>query len=394
MPANKRVNLGVVINDDQAPPSGLLLAQGAQGNHPAPRLVVGVAPGSAFCQAKVVRLFLATTCFATYFTVTQTGGKGIENFFHLSPGSAFVPITILGVLASLTAAAFYFRALDGIQLKPKNLSEYYLLVFTPFAAAPNFTGAYLGAGSLGAPPWVCILDASVSFFIRFSVVWDGAIKCPVKLKEMKQSLVSAYENGDVLNFLRLFVASLMAVGYSLSVSDSIYAAVSIIFSWLGVTSNVIPYVAYAASGLGVVGTFPYILYWMSLGLDMLTNGKNFDSSMTDRYTFIAALMSLPGIVGVLGTASSASGEVFAKLGTTAKVVRFGSSVCYGIAVNTIAFSGIARSIGKDIVGPAISSCYNSLSNCCSSLFSLSGGSSNEETRLVGNDDRDRSLRYT
>ncbi|GAB4393929.1 MAG: hypothetical protein Tsb005_14260 [Gammaproteobacteria bacterium] len=298
-----------------------------------------------------VKTVIAITCFATYFTVTQTGGAGLEHLFHLPAGPAFIPVLVLGVLASLTATAFYFRAMDEMRLVPRKISEASLLVFTPFAAAPIFTGAYLGAQNLNLPIFLCIINAFILLFIRFSILWDGAIKCPVKLKDIKNSLIKAYEERDVLNFIRLISGSALTVGYSVSLSDSIYAASQIILSWVYIPSKLIPFIAYIASGCGVIGTIPYTLYWLSLGFDMLTNGKNFEGSKTDRYTYIAALMSIPSIIGIFGTTTSASGQVFAKLGIFAMIIRFISSVGYGVAVNTIAFSGITREIGKKLPNP-------------------------------------------
>ncbi len=306
-----------------------------------------------------VRLLLAGTCFITYFSVTQIGGEGIEKLFNLSHDSSFGPILAVGVLASLTAGGFYFRALNGIKLKPQKANEYYLLPFTPFAAAPIFTGAYLGAKTLGLPKSLCIINALISFMIRFSVVWDGAIKCPTKLKDMKCSFNNAYISRNIPNLIRLTAACLLTLGYSVSLSDAIYEASALMLSWAHVSESIILPFAYTTSGLGIVGTIPYILYWLSLGLDMLTNGKNFNDSITDRYTYIAAVMSIPSIIGILGTATSASGEVFAKLGLTAAIIRFITSVSYGIVVNTIAFSGVIRKATQRHYNPGIFSAQGS-----------------------------------
>lgn len=293
-----------------------------------------------------IRLILTVICIATYFTITQTGSNSLIELFSLHGVAEQIALSFLGLLASLTTGAFFYRMLKTFNFKPKNLKQGILICFVPFSAAPFFTGPLIGSESLGLSLSASIITALMLYAIRVSILLDGALKCPEGLRQMGIAWQKSWQEKDFPNMARLVISCLLSLGYAVSVSDAIYAAIDSSLTLLSITPAVIPILAYTATLIGCLGTLPFVLYWVSRGLDQLTFGHNYNNNTSDRYTLYGLLLSIPSVVGVLGGTTAASGQALAKLGELGLIIRMTSSLGFGLTVFTIAFSTVFRDINE------------------------------------------------
>jgi hypothetical protein len=90
---------------------------------------------------------------------------------------------------------------------------------------------------------------------------------------------------------------------------------------------------------------------MLRGIKQLTYGGKPDANgeykdPTDKYTYIAAAATTPVLLGILGSATSSTGQVFGKIGITSNVVRVSSSVIYSVAGGVPGLSTLFRGFSK------------------------------------------------
>jgi hypothetical protein len=294
------------------------------------------------------RVGISTVVSAAYFTITKTGKNAITNLFNLSGTATEIVLTGFGVIASITTGVFFYRATKTLDLSVNTIPKKIIVCVTPFAAAPFFTAGYMGSESLGFPLYLTVATAATVFVLREILVIDGAIKCPEKIKIIIDAFKTSISNKDIPNISRLLFSGLLTLGYSISLSDSIYSGTSIISQWLGAKKSIEPYICYPAMALGCLGTLPFVLYWVNLGIDQLTCGKNFKNNNTDKYSYIGLLAALPSVIGILGATTPGTGQALAKLGLFGKVVRVTSSIGFGAAINTIGFSSLFREIASNV----------------------------------------------
>lgn len=290
------------------------------------------------------RIALTGICTIAYFTITETGSNSLIELFNLHGTPEQIALAVLGVLASFTTGALFYLTLQNINFKPTTMKQGLFASLVPLAASPFFTGPLLGSESLGLPIEASITSALLVYGMRFSILWDGAVKAPEQLRIMADALRQSWAQKDWSNIARLSVASLLSIGYAASVSDAVYAAMNMTLSAMSVDSNIIPDIAYTGTLIGCLGTLPFVLYRISEGLDQLTFGQNYRNNPTDRYTAYAFVLSIPSVLGILGGAAEASGQALAQLGDAGVGIRMLSSLGYGLTIGTKAYSNILRKI--------------------------------------------------
>lgn len=290
------------------------------------------------------RVALTGICTIAYFTITETGSNSLIDLFNLHGGSEQIALAVLGVLASFTTGALFYLTLQNINLKPSTIKQGVFASLVPLAASPFFTGPLLGSESLGLPIEASITSALLVYGMRFSILWDGAVKAPEQLRIMADAFRQSWINKDWPNITRLSLASLLSIGYAASVSDAVYAAMDMTLSAMSVNNDIIPDIAYTGTLIGCVGTLPFVLYRISEGLDQLTCGQNYRNNPTDRYTAYAFMLSIPSVLGILGGAAQASGQALAQLGDTGIAIRMLSALGYGLTIGTKAYSNILRKV--------------------------------------------------
>ncbi len=285
-------------------------------------------------------------------TIPETGGKNLEKFLSIEGPAADTAIHVLSAGAGLCYTMFYYKTIESLNLKYTNPSQVIFSLFAPFAATCYLTGGVEGAELLKFLSSDAALGIGITLFIFRNVsCFDASMKFPDRLGEMKQSWVKAWNEKNYAELARLVVTVLASVGYSISATDSIYAAVQTILGWFSVNANAASITGYVSSGIGALGILPLTLYWTHRGLKQLTGGGEKDSEgnnpdLTDLYTYLGLLFVSPNILGVIGASTSTHGSVFGRLGTPAEIIRLITSVIYAASSGTPGLSSFIRSIAS------------------------------------------------
>jgi hypothetical protein len=289
---------------------------------------------------------------ALFFAVFEAGVKNIYQTFKIGGLGADIAMDIVGAGACLCYAMFFYKTLESLSLKPKNILEAILVLLAPFAASSYFSAGKEGAESLSIITQLAITIGVVLFLLRMVNCVDGSTKFTKRLDEVKSSGKKAWVEKNAVELARLTVTSIASLGYAASATDAVYNASTALIG----TSPAAVGVSYAASALGAIGIFPMTFYWTHRGLKQLTLGGRADENgvitdPTDRYTFAGLPIVATIIIGTVGSATGTSGNVFGKLGLFATCVRLGSSAVYATCGATPGISTLLRGIFQKAPAP-------------------------------------------
>ncbi len=281
---------------------------------------------------------------ALFFLIAMAGGANLQRLFHFNN---MLMLELISVGAALCYGMFTFKTIEFLTLKPKTLLSWILAIFAPFAAS-----CYLTAGIEGASLFSCfntqmVLALGIILFLLRSVNYiDGAVKFPDRLLHIKHSWLKAFMQRDYKALFCVAIVIYTTIGYSLSTTDAIYFATFKIAHLLQFDSPYMRYIAYSAAGIGAIVGMPLILYWSQRGLSQLTNCNKMEKfahhDLSDIYTFLGLLGALPVILGSLGGATGINGEMFAKLGIFADVVRVTTSALFAVCAGVPGLSTLFR----------------------------------------------------
>lgn len=287
-----------------------------------------------------------------YFFVATAGGGNIKKLFNLEDNNAIDAIYGVGAGASICYGMFVYKTLEFLTLVPKSGLAWALTILAPFAASSFLTAGIegsdlLGLSKIGAPVGLTL------FLLRTMSMIDGSVKFPNRLREVTEAWSTAFNEEDYRELARLAITCYTAAGFSLSTTDAIYAASNKLLNWFGMSSDnaALPMLCYVSSALGAIGCLPMSFYWTHRGMRQLTYGGKADDQAaikdpTDRATAIAAVGTIPVTLGILGSATSAGGNVFGQLGIFATSVRISSSLLYSVAGGVPGLSHLVRSISS------------------------------------------------
>lgn len=281
---------------------------------------------------------------AIYFLIAMAGGANLQRLFHFNN---IAILEFISVGAALCYGMFTFKTIEFLTLKPKTLLSWCLAIFAPFAASGYLTAGIEGANLFPYFSSQTALAFGLILFLLRSVNYiDGAVKFPDRLLHIKHSWMKAFLQRDYKALLCVAIVIYTTLGYSLSTTDAIYFATFKIAHLLQVDSPYMRYIAYTVAGIGAIVGMPLILYWAQRGLSQLTNCNKMEKfahhDLSDIYTFLGLLGALPVILGSLGGATGINGEMFAKLGIFADVVRVTTSALFAICAGVPGLSTLFR----------------------------------------------------
>ena len=266
-----------------------------------------------------------------YFFVAEAGGENLRTLFNLEGQSASNAIFGLSLAASVCYGTFTSKTFENLTLKPISGLSWALSALAPFSAASFFTAGIEGTSAFSIPPTISIPIATALFIIKGLCLVDSAVKFPAKYQELINIFKNSVTEKNYLELLKLTVSIYTAVGVAISMTDSIYTAIYKIGTWCSIPENeILDICSYIGGTLGAIGAVPLGLYWTQRGVTQMTNtGKMEEDGSTkdptDKFTYIAALASIPCILGVMGgTVTDSGGKMFSTLGTFATVVRVSS----------------------------------------------------------------------
>lgn len=308
---------------------------------------------SSFFATNRLKIFYSTLSLingALYFAVAAAGGDNVERIFDFHGPTADIMVDVVGGFSSLCYTMFFYKTLESLSIKPKNVLEGGLACLAPLAASSFFTAGLEGAKKLGIQTETALILAILLFILRMVNCVDGSTKFPSRLKEMQEHWNLAWTSKDFKELARLIVTGLVSLGFSAASTDAIYNASMSLLNLFGADQkNYSHFISFAASLLGAVGILPMTLYWTHRGLKQLTFGgkenelgKNPDP--TDRYTFFSLPIVLTVTLGIIGSATGTSGKIFGSLGMFANIVRVASSTIYAVAAATPGISTLLRGI--------------------------------------------------
>lgn len=302
---------------------------------------------------------------ALYFFVSVTGGENLKNFLSLPDENANHFIYPLSVGASICYTMFVYKTLENLTLKPQSYAGWALTLLAPFAASSFFTAGLQGTEDLSISSSIGIPIGLVLFLFRCISMIDGSVKFPTRGLELISELKVAVYEKNKMEIARLLTTLYTALGFSLSTTDSIYASSNKLVTWAGVDSEnpILKSACYVTSAIGAIGTFPLAFYWTYRGLRQLTFGGNSDENgvvkdPTDIHTVTGAIATIPVTLGILGSATAATGKVFAEAGLFSSIVRVSSAFIYSIAGGIPGLSTLSRGISSKL--PTLSSCKSIL----------------------------------
>lgn len=294
---------------------------------------------------KVTMGCLAASNGILYFAVARAGGQNLQQFLSFQSDAA---MNTLSLAACPCYGMFFYKTLEFLKIKPTNIAETALSMLAPFAASAFLTAGIEGITQMGWPNEAAVAIGVILFILRMVNCIDGSIKFPGRILEMKDSGDKAWSEGDYKELSRLVLTGLTSLGFSLCSTDAICAATKIILGWFGVGPGAtLDGLSYTSGVLGAIGLFPMSLYWTHRGIKQLTlggevNEKGVNPDPTDKYTYWSILPVLPVTLGILGSATSAGGSMFGKLGMFSEIVRIASSSVYSIAGGVPGLSTLLR----------------------------------------------------
>ncbi len=289
------------------------------------------------------------------FTIPENGGENIKQYFNLRGPVTDGLIHILSGISGLCYTMFCYKTLEALNLKTESGAAIALATLSPFAASGYLTGGVEGASLISAfPVELCAIVGVLLYAFRNVSCIDASFKFPERIGEIKQAWNKAWEEKDYKELTRLAITVISSLGFALSATDAVYAAVQIVIAWFGDPTTMLAQgISYAASGVGALGILPLCLYWTHRGLKQLTFGGRRDEEgvkkdPTDAYTYLGLMVVAPNALGVLGStvSSTTTGKVFGRLGITAEVVRLTSSGVYAITSGTPGMGAFFRAGGR------------------------------------------------
>lgn len=288
---------------------------------------------------------------ALYFLVAVEGGENIIHLFNVSESNGNKIIYPISVGASLVYTMFTYKTLEAVSLKPDTKIKLALSLLAPFSAVAFLTAGEAGALTLGFSKTSAYLFGGSLFLLRIINCVDASVKFPKRLIETQESWNDAYKDKRYIELARLAIVWLASIGYVLCTTDAIYNSMQIIGTWLGLNARIMHWIGISAGALGAMGTLPLNVYWTHRGLKQLTyggqlqaNGNNPDP--TDMYTYIAFLLVLPVMLGILGGATSSTGQMFGQVGTSSNYIRIITSLIYAACAGTPGMATLLRTLRK------------------------------------------------
>ncbi|MFZ2314888.1 MAG: hypothetical protein WAW86_04410 [Gammaproteobacteria bacterium] len=285
-----------------------------------------------------------------YFAIAVAGVDNIKHLFQCQNNAL---LYIVSVGAAVCYGMFTYKSFEFITLRPRTAIAWCLAILAPFPACSFLTAGIEGATSLSLFDVKTVVLIAIALFLMRTVNFiDGAVKFPKRLFEIKAALNKAFHARDYKNLICIAIIVYTAIGYSLSTTDSIYAASIKIGNWLGVTNlSTLSLAAYVSSVIGAFVGLPMVFYWTQRGIVQLTNlgvpnENGFVQDPTDMYTYIGLLASFPVILGSLGAATSSSAQVFGQLGVLSEIVRVSSAVIFAICGGVPGLSTLFRGFSR------------------------------------------------
>lgn len=308
---------------------------------------------------------LAILSGGLYFFISAAGADNLKKLFGLQDKALHI-IYGIGAGASISYAMLTYKVLENLTLFPELCLGWTLSVLSPFAASTFLIAGIEGAHALSVPSLAAILIGIILFLLRIMTMLDGSVKFPGRSAEVVLSWRKAFSENNYKEMLRLALTIYTAIGYSLSMTDAIYLAAVTIGTWFGANSEnvILSICSYISCGLGALGSLPMIFYWTHRGIKQLTFGGQPDETTgenkdpTDKMTYIAMFMTIPVILGGLGSATSAHDQAFARLGLAATVIRVSSSVLYSVCGGVPGLATLGR--GLSTYKPS----FFNASSCC------------------------------
>lgn len=289
---------------------------------------------------------LAVTNGALYYAIPIEGLRNLKQLFQNDSEQADLVLKIIAAEACVVYTLFVYNTFKNISFRIDSLPKLACALFTPFAAAPFFTAGKNGSEKLYGNSDVALAFGVLLYVFRALTFLDGALKFPAHFPELLEILNRAYQEDNYAEIARISFSLVISAGFSVAITDSVYSAAQSVADR--------PAFSMASAILGMLGTFPLASYGIYRGMREITAAENDPPSangiengqrpvvQTDKYTWYALGVVFPSALGALGSATSATGEVFGRAGYFSNVARVIFSILYAIFMGTPAVSRFLR----------------------------------------------------
>lgn len=282
-----------------------------------------------------------------YYPLAIAGGNSIKKLFQTESSALDMAVIILAAWACVCYGLFMYRTLELFEYRKARLLEgAAIVVIAPLASLAFFGGGIEGCEQIPFlnQPGTVIACGVILFIFRQLNMIDGIYKFKARTVLMKNELA----NANCLDFIRIAIPVLASVGYALSTTDSIFFSLKKMVELNnGRLTGGLEGLFYFISVVGAIGIFPLALFWTHKGVKQLTCGGKRDAQgqtadLTDKYTFLGLLLTLPVFLGILGSATEAQGDVWGKTGLTGLIIRIASALIYAACAGTVPWAALLR----------------------------------------------------
>ncbi len=287
---------------------------------------------------------------AAYFPLAVLGGESLRAFLGLADEGEAV-IKGVAAVSSVCYGMFFFKTLQHLDIHPRHPEEVLAVLCTPLAASSYYTAGKLGVELFsGATPELANSIGLFLFVGRWLSCLEGASKLRGRLREIKENWNQASDEGDIAKKLRLCLTVCIGVGFAVISSDTIFDACYALLHQCAAPEGAAKILSWVGAGFGSLGIAPLSLWIVSHGVRQLTGGGYIQEDGTvidpsDRYTLAALPVASTAMLGVMGAASKASGQVFGQV-PGASLIRTVTSGLYAFAACMPGLSMLGRALGS------------------------------------------------
>ncbi|MDF2690761.1 MAG: hypothetical protein K0S29_616 [Gammaproteobacteria bacterium] len=263
---------------------------------------------------------------AAYFFNAMSGSNSMRFFLGEAANASGVKIG-LSVWAAVSYLPFSYETFTGkLLLKPVNAFGWLSSILSVLASASFYTSAYAGSVLLSSSQELAISIGLIMFLYRSSYAINSANLFADRLIKVLLDIESSIREKSFVKGLMALLCIITVLGYAVGTTDTSCAAFKDLFK-LVLNDVASTRIGQTLSVFAAVGTLPFTLHATHRGLCHYVLTDSQEVPPRDRYTWLATLLVLPLVLGVMGSAMMENGDMFSCLGSWTNI---SSLICSSI----------------------------------------------------------------
>lgn len=296
----------------------------------------------------VAKVVFTSATGILYFTVPIAGGKNLKALVGGDSAQMNGLIYFLSTTSSIVYTLFLYHKLGFFSLYINTLPKAAFATLALFTASSFYTAGNTGAKELGFNTDAGVTIGALNYVVRVGVLVDTAEKFPAFLTQLADIACDAIHEKKCTELLRLGVIGVTGLIFAASITDATYVVGNSIATSMGLQSTIASGFGYSAGILAAFGILPIIIMSNYKGLRELTFAAPSDMNVeTDRYTFIALLLTLIAAMGTLGAIFNATGAMFGRM-SGSMYLRVGEAIFATATGSTPGLAAPLRQVGAKI----------------------------------------------